>query len=95
VNHDSIAVPYDSIRPFYWDWPDDLQSRYAPFEEHTRTYRVSNLTEFEINVEFATRRVIKVSLEFGAYGSAQTYQPLDPTPSAPRQTCSSIPRTRC
>lgn len=81
ANHDRITLPTAGRRPYYNEWPHDLQAKYSPYTEALRHYRVENLSEFDIEVDLHSRSVVDVEAGFAVLDSEQKMKLLDATPS--------------
>lgn len=56
-DHDRIEVPSGSLKSYYEAWPDDLQARYSAYTSRVTEFHVENITQFQVHVDLAERRV--------------------------------------
>src|SRR3990172_4937374 len=80
-DHERIEVPTGEEKSYYHAWPDDLQARYPAYASRTAEFHVQNLTQFQVHVDLAQRRVVNVDFmvwaiegQVAEYLGGQDYQ---------------------
>jgi hypothetical protein len=87
VSHGDITLPIDNRRPYYYEWPDDLQARYSPFFDATVSYHIEKVTDFDVQVDLARRRVVNFIFSFPSNSDSKAIEatPTDFDPVADLQ----------
>ena len=60
VTRDSVELPEASLRRYYESFPVALRAIYPAFIERTETWRLEDVTEFEVTVDIQRERVVEV-----------------------------------
>jgi hypothetical protein len=74
VTHERFEVTAAGRRPYYAQWPDELQSRYPPhFTGSSSLSRLKNIEKFDVNVEFDFMRVVYIYFPLGSTDEVAEY----------------------